>query len=308
MVKRSPHPKTTLDLTAVGVLVVLCASWGFQQITIKISNPFVSPVLQAGIRSVGATLLLWIWMAARREPLTSRDGTLWWGLGVGVIFAAEFLLIYWGLDFTRASRSVIFLYTMPFFTALGAQLFIPGEQLGRVQVAGLVCAFTGILLAFRESLTLTTSRMLVGDGMITAAALLWATATVMIKASPLSRIAHSKTLFYQLAVSGILLPLGSVAMGEPGIVSMTPLVAGCLIYQTLWVAFVTYLAWFWLIRNYPASRIATFAFLTPLFGVLSGTVLLDEPLSGALLGALALVSLGIYLVNRRSKRAGIVPR
>jgi drug/metabolite transporter (DMT)-like permease len=302
--------KPALDLTAMAILVVLCASWGFQQVTIKISNQAGSPILQAGIRSLVAGLLLWLWMAFRREPLLKKDGTLWWGLAVGAVFAGEFLLIYRGLDFTNASRAVIFFYTMPFFTALGAQLFIPGERLGRLQVAGLFCAFAGILAAFRESLAVSAHRMLVGDVMLTAAAVLWAAATVTIKACPLCRISPGKTLFYQLAVSAVLLPMGSLAFGEPGIAGVTPVIGACIAYQSVWVAFITYLAWFWLIRRYPASRIAAFAFLTPLFGVLSGVVLLGEPLTPSLLTALLLVGLGIYLVNRhgggfrRRKRPG----
>jgi len=290
--------KDALDRTAILVLMVLCASWGLQQVTIKVANQGISPIWQSGIRSIGSTLLLLTWMAVRRQPLLERDGTLWYGIAAGLLFSVEFLLIFWGLDFTNASRAVIFLYLSPFFVAIGAQWFIPGEQLRGIQVAGLCCAFAGILAVFRESLTLPTHRMLIGDGMLVAAALFWGATTVLIKASPLAKIAPSKTLLYQLGVSAVVLPLGSVAMGEPGIVRMTPLIMGCLAYQIVWVAFITYLAWFWLVRHYPASRLASFTFLTPLFGVLAGGTLLHEPITGRLLLALILVGTGIYLVNR----------
>jgi drug/metabolite transporter (DMT)-like permease len=167
-----------------------------------------------------------------------------------------------------------------------------------IQVLGLCCAFVGIVVAFEESLSFPTRRMLIGDSMLAGAAVLWGTTTVLIKASPLSRIKPSKTLLYQLAVSAVVLPLGSLIKGEPGIFLMTPLIAGSLVYQTVWVAFVTYLAWFWLIRHYPPSRLASFTFLTPLFGVLAGGLLLSEPITGGLLLALVLVGVGIFLVNR----------
>jgi len=287
-----------LDLTAMAILVVLCASWALQQVTIKVASHGVSPVLQSGIRSVGATILVWMWMTVRREPILERDGTLWWGIAAGLLFAGEFLLIYWGLEFTHASRAVIFLYMSPFIVALGAQLFIPGERLRMIQVVGLCGAFAGIAVAFRESLSFPTYRMLIGDSMLAGAAVLWGATTVLVKASPLARIKPSKTLLYQLAVSAVVLPVGSLAMNEPGIVLITPLIAGCLAYQTVWVAFITYLAWFWLIRHYPASRLASFTFLTPLFGVLAGGVLLNEPITNMLLLSLVLVGTGIYLVNR----------
>jgi drug/metabolite transporter (DMT)-like permease len=297
-----------LDLTAVVTLVVLCASWALQQVAIKVANDGVSPILQSGIRSIGATVLLWIWMAVRRKPMLERDGTLGWGIAAGLLFAGEFLLIYWGLEFTHASRAVIFLYTSPFVVALGAQLFIPGERLRMIQTVGLCCAFVGIAIAFRESLSLPTYRMLIGDLMLVGAAVLWGATTVLVKASPLARIEPGKTLLYQLAVSAVVLPLGSLAMNEPGIVLMTPLIAGCLVYQTVWVAFITYLAWFWLVRRYPASRLASFTFLTPLFGVVAGGILLNEPITSMLVLALILVGTGIFLVNRPVAGRALDPR
>ncbi len=287
-----------LDFTAMWILLVLCASWGLQQVAIKVANHGVSPLMQSSIRSIGGTILIWIWMKVRREPMLERDGTLWWGIAAGLLFAGEFVLIYWGLEYTNASRAVIFLYMSPFVVALGAHLFIPGEHLRMIQVIGLSCAFVGIVVAFNESLTYHSQRILIGDSMLAVAAILWGATTVLIKASPLAKIKPSKTLIYQLSVSAVLLPLGSLAKGEAGIVRLTPLIVGSLVYQTVWVAFVTYLAWFWLIRNYPPSRLASFTFLTPLFGVLAGGLLLNEPITRAMLLALVLVGTGIYLVNR----------
>ncbi|RPH52240.1 MAG: DMT family transporter [Desulfobacteraceae bacterium] len=295
---QSAQKSSVLDLKAIVLLTVLCASWGLQQVTIKIANQGVSPILQSGIRSVGAAILVWIWMTACREPLFKKDGTLWWGIGIGFLFSGEFILIYWGLVFTNASRAVIFLYMSPFVVALGSQFFIPGEHLRKIQIMGLCCAFTGIVIAFWESLSFPTYKMLIGDCMLAIAAVLWGAVTVMIKASPLAGIGHSKTLLYQLGVSALVLPAASIVMNERGIVLMTPLIALCLAYQAVWVAFITYLVWFWLIRHYPVSRIASFTFLTPIFGVLAGGLLLNEPVSKSLLLALLLVGTGIYLVNR----------
>lgn len=292
------NKKQILDFTAIALLVILCSSWALQQVAIKIANPGVSPILQSGIRSVGATILVWIWMAVRREPVLERDGTLWWGISAGLLFSAEFVLIYRGLEFTNASRAVIFLYMSPFIVALGAQLFIPGEHLRLIQVIGLCCAFIGIVVAFRESLSFPTYQLLIGDSMLAGAAVLWGATTVLIKASPLTKIKPGKTLLYQLAVSAVVLPIGSLALKEPGIILITPLIATSLAYQAIWVAAITYLAWFWLIRHYPASRLASFTFLTPLLGVLAGGLLLNETITNSLLLALALVGTGIYLVNR----------
>ena len=290
--------KDQIDIMAMAILVVLSASWGLQQVAIKIAYQGVPPILQAGIRSVGATILLWIWMSAQRQPIFERDGTLWWGIAAGLLFTAEFIMIYWGLEFTSASRAAIFINTAPFIVALGAQFFIPGEQLRLVQIVGLCSAFTGIVVAFSESATNASFRILIGDGMIVVAAFFWGATTVLIKAGPLSSIRPGKTLLYQLAVSAVVLPLVSLVKGESHILRMTPIIAASLVYQTVWVAFITFLAWFWLIRNYPASRLVSFNFLTPIFGVVAGGVILNEPITGRLLLTLLLVGTGIYLVNR----------
>ena len=291
----------SLNLLAMATLVMLSASWGFQQVAIKVTNPAISPLLQAGIRSIGATILAWVWIVIRREPLLEKDGTLWWGIIAGLLFSGEFLLIYWGLEYTNASRAVIFLYLSPFVVAIGAQLFIPGERLRMIQVAGLCAAFIGIIIVFGESLQQSTYKMLIGDTMLAGAAVFWGATTVLIKASPLARIKPSKTLLYQLGVSAVILPAGALIKGEPGIVYLTPLIVGSLVYQTVWVAFITYFLWFWLIGSYPPSRLSAFTFLTPLFGVLAGGLLLNEPLTGRLIVALVLVGTGIYLVNRPAK-------
>ena len=290
--------KDALDFKAMTLLVMLCGSWGLQQVAIKVTNLTVPPLMQCGIRSGGASILLFLWMVARKERLFEKDGTLWWGIAAGLLFAGEFLLVYWGLDFTLASRSTIFLYVSPFVVALGAWIFIPGENLGKSQVAGLLTAFLGLVFAFRESLGLPSMRMLIGDSMVVGAAFLWGSTTVMIKASPLINIKPSKTLLYQLVVSAIVLLAASLVKNASGIEHLTPWVIGSLLYQTVWVAFITYLVWFWLIRRYPPSRLSSFTFLTPIMGVLAGGILLHEPISPTLIISLGLVGGGIYLVNR----------
>ena len=288
----------TVDFAAMAILLMLCASWGLQQVVIKVTNQGISPILQCAMRSVGATILILIWMEVRRQPILHRDGTLGWGIAAGLLFSGEFLLIYCGLDLTNASRAVVFLYMSPFVVAVGAQFFIPGDKLRPIQIIGLCCAFAGILIAFGESWTFPNQGILMGDAMLAAAAVFWGATTVLIKASPLAVIAPAKVLLYQLGVSAFVLPLGSLAMGEPGILQITPLIALCLVYQIVWIAFFTYLIWFWMIRRHLVSRLASFTFLTPLFGVIAGAMLLGEPITGSLLSALALVGSGIYLVNR----------
>lgn len=290
--------RSHLDLLAMSMLVVMCASWGFQQVAIKVANAEISPVLQAGLRSAGAAVLVLGWSALRGVRLFERDGSLWLGLVIAALFGIEFVFLYWGLAFTTASRGIIFLYTAPFFVAGGAHFFIDGERLHGAKLVGLLAAFVGVGVAFWDSLALPTHRELLGDGMMLVAAVLWGATTVAIKATKLIRIHPQKTLLYQLAGSAVLLIPLSPLMGESGLTHPSLLAWLSLAYQTVWVAFITYVAWFWLITRYPASALSAFTFLTPLFGMLAGGVLLAEPITPMLTVAMALVGSGIYLVNR----------
>lgn len=286
-----------LDGLAIGLMTILCLCWGIQQVVIKITADFVSPLLQAGLRSAGAALLVWLWMAWRRIPLWQRDGSLWPGLGAGLLFGTEFGLLFYGLTLTTASHAAILLYTAPFWVALGSHLLIPGERIRRLQLIGLGLAFLGVLLTFAGRLQAPQPGELIGDALMVAAAILWAATTVLIKGSVLRAISPYKTLLYQLGVSGPLLLLGAVFSGESLAIPVTGFVIGSLAFQTVAVAAVSYLAWFWLMTRYPVSRLSAFSFLTPVFGVAGGALYLNEPLPPSLLGALALVALGIWLVN-----------
>jgi drug/metabolite transporter (DMT)-like permease len=296
--------KDHLDPLATSVLMACCISWGLNQVAIKVSIAGISPVFGAGLRSLVAGALLFLWCLAREERLFHRDGTGRHGLLIGLMFAAEFVFLYWGLAFTTASRSVIFLYSAPFWVALGAHYLIPGERLTRLRLLGLALAFAGLALAFAHGLSLPTRRELIGDFFELVAGLLWGATTVVIKMRSDLRITPERTLFYQLAVSGVVLVAMGWLVGERGISQPTPLVLGAFAYQAVVVAFVSYLTWFWLLAHYPASGLASFSFWTPLFGVMAGALLLGEPFTGLLGAAVALVALGIYLVNRLPRIAG----
>jgi drug/metabolite transporter (DMT)-like permease len=287
-----------IDLLAAGVMLLLCVVWGLNQVAAKVTNEGISPIFQAGLRSAGAGLLLWAWSAARGVKLFERDGSLWPGLLAGLLFAAEFAFIFVGLNHTTASRAVVFVYFAPFVVAIGIHWLVPSERLGLRQVAGLICAFAGIVLAFGDGFTAGAGDTLLGDAMTLIGGILWGATTVTIRVW-MPNITANKVLFYQLAVSAILLFAMSLAVGEPRFTHPTALIWATLAWQIVIVAFATYLGWFWLITRYPAAKLSAFSFLAPLFGLMFGAVLLDEPVTPLLIVAMALVAFGIWLVSRR---------
>lgn len=272
--------------------------WGFQQVTIKWIAADVSFVMQAGIRSILATVLLMAWARVRGIALFNPDGTLAAGMIAGLLFSAEFVFIYGGLAHTNASRMSVFIYLTPALTALGVHFFVRGERLSALQWLGVLVAFAGLFLAFAEGFFSGQATWL-GDLCGVIAAFLWASTTVLIRATRLGAASAEKTLFYQLAVSAALLPLASILMGERGVVALTPVALVVLAYQGAIVAFASYLAWFWLLTRYLAGRLSVLSFLTPMWGVLCGVVFLREPLSGYFAFAAVLIATGIVLVNLR---------
>jgi drug/metabolite transporter (DMT)-like permease len=180
--------------------------------------------------------------------------------------------------------------------------------MGMRQIAGLLCAFAGIGVAVMDGLTGGgRASTLLGDALVTLGAAIWGATTVVIKAEPrLARTTAAKMLLYQLAGSAPVLIVLSFLFRESFTWNrVTGLAVLCLIYQVVVVAFASYLTWFWLIVTYPASRIAAFSFLTPIFGMAAGAVMLHEPVSVFLVLALLLVIAGLRLVN--SGRSGRLP-
>ena len=288
-----------LDALAITAMLVLSALWGFQQVAIKLAAPSISLVMQGALRSTIATALVFAWATAKRIPLFERDGTLLPGVLAGLLFASEFALIYAGLAYTTASRMVVFVYLAPALTALGLAIFVPGEKMGRLQWLGVSIAFAGIAFAFREGFDLDGHATTVGDALGVAAAVLWAATTVLIRATKLGRASATKTLLYQLGISAVVLPIVSLALGETGVIAWTTVAIASLAYQSIIVAFASFLTWFWLLTRYLASRLSVFSFATPLFGVAFGHVVLGEPITPTFLVAAGLVGVGIALVNFR---------
>ena len=292
-------PRAQLDQLALLVLTLLCLAWGLNQVAIKLANAGIPPVFQALLRSALSAVLIGLWARARGIALFPGDRTWRPGVVCGVLFGLEFVALYLGLDATTAARGVVFFYTMPFFVALGAAIWLPHERLTTVQVLGLAGAFTGMAFGVVDSLGARDAGAFRGDLLCVLAAVLWAATTLVIKTTALVHAPAERLLFYQLFFSVPVLAAAAPWFGPLAIVAPSPTVLLALAYQVVVVVTATYLTWFWLIRLYPAAQLASFTFLTPLFGVAAGGLILAEPVTPALLAALALVAGGIYLVNRR---------
>ena len=294
--------KTHLDAFAVGTIVFCCFLWGLNQVAAKAAMPEIPALWQAAARSIGGAILVWLWALSRGTRLFRGDRTLPGGLLAGVLFAAEFFCIFVGLQFTTASRMVVWIYIAPFVVALGMPLISRSERLSALQSLGLVLAFAGVAWAFAEGFSQPHAgpNQWIGDSLGMGAGILWGATTLAVRATRLGQASAEKTLLYQLAVSALMLLVAAILSGAPIPAKLSTLAWAALFFQVVIVTFASYLLWFWLIRHYPATRLSSFTMLTPVFGLLLGALLLAEPVTARLVIALATVAFGIFLVNRKT--------
>jgi drug/metabolite transporter (DMT)-like permease len=293
----NPSAGRPLTPGAVAWMLMLCLSWGFNQVAVKLALPDVPPMLQALVRSAGAlpVLLLIAWLRGVR--MFERDGTLVAGMFAGLLFGVEFVLLFHGLKLTSASRAVVFLYGAPFFVAFGSYQFL-GERLRASQWGGLALSFIGVALAIGVPQADVDASVLLGDLLVVGAGALWAGTTLVVKATPLLQAPPEKALGYQLAVSVPILGVSAWVSGETLTRIPGPLALSLLAYQTIWVVGLTFLIWFALVKTYSASKLSAFSFITPLFGVVAGYVIMHDTLTPIFGVAAVLVMAGLYLVNR----------
>jgi drug/metabolite transporter (DMT)-like permease len=293
--------RKSIDVTAVGIMVAVCLIWAFQQIGLKSTAVFAAPVLQIGLRSGIAAMLVFALVCARRQRLEFWGRTAGLGILAGLLFAVEFFLVGEALKHTSASHVVVFLYTAPIFAALGLHGKLPSERLSAVQWGGIAVATAGIAFAFLAPQgsgqgPADLGAMLWGDGLALLAGAAWGLTTVLIRTTRLSAAPATHVLFYQLATAFLALTGAAVLAGEAGIVPSGPLLLN-IAFQAVVVSFLSFLTWFWLLTQYRASQLGVFSFMTPVFGVLLGVLLLGEPLTPEFAIGTAGVVAGIVIVS-----------
>ncbi len=293
--------KDYLDLRAVVILIIVTLLWGFNHPAIKISNQGVSPIFASTLRSIVASICGLIYCLTRREKVFHKDVMLFHGVMVGILFGIEFACIYFGLLYTDAARSVLFVYLSPFVVAIGAHFFLKGDRLTFLKSLGLVLAFAGIFVVFGGRPRTAKPAMYYGDMLQIAAAVLWGATTLYIKKFMAGKVQPINTFLYQLFFSIPILLIVSIILEPKWFYKVDPYVVGSLFYQSVIIAFITYFVWFKLIHRYSVSRLSAFTFLTPIFGVFFGVFFLNEELTVSLMIGLPLVSAGIFLVNWRSR-------
>ncbi len=290
--------KDRLDGAGTAALAGVALLLAFNQIIIKVTNEGLQPVFFAGARSALAVIFVAAWMRWRGQPLGIAPGTMGAGLLAGCIFAAEFLCLFLALDLTAVSRAAVIFYSMPVWMAIMAHFGLPGERITPLRGLGLILAFSGTAVALLDRGPGGTANLW-GDLLALGAALGWAGAAFMTRVSALRRVTPEMQLLWMVAVSGPILLIAAPLFG-PLIRDLQAIHLFWLLFQASVVVAGGFITWLWLLSVYPAATVASFSFLTPVFGLLLGWLLLDEPLTPSILTAGALVAGGIVLINRRT--------
>ncbi|MDV6252884.1 DMT family transporter [Vibrio sp. EA2] len=288
-----------IDATSFSLMVIFCMIMGGQQVAIKTVSSDMAPIVQLALRSLFAAVLILTYMRLKKERFASESGAKKYGVLAGVFFALEFFLLGEALTRTTAAHAVVFLYSSPIFTALILHLFIPSERMSLAQWVGILIAFSGIGVIFWVPSSTVTSSTFIGDILAFIAALAWSLTTVIVRCTSLAKVPAKQVVFYQLIVGFVLLAVAATVTQQWHFNS-TPMVWSNLLFQSVAVSFVAFLMWFWLLSRYQASQIGILSFITPLFGVVFGYILLGEHLDRQFLVGSTLILSGIFVVNSTS--------
>ncbi len=288
--------KDNVDAIGAVMLTSFAALLAFNQVVIKVTGGGFGPVYMAGLRSVGAVVVILLWMRLRGIAIATTPAARMGGVLVGMLFAIEFMAIYSAIDITTVSRASIMLYTMPVWLALIGHFVLPGERLTPQRSLGLILAMSGVVMALLDRSAAHVS--LLGDALGLSAAVCWAGIALTVRLTPLAQERPEVQLLWQLAISAPVLMIAAFLIGDT-IREVQPIHLWGMLFQIFCVASFGFLWWFWLLKRYPASGVASFSFLSPVLAVFFGWLILDETITLGVWAALVLVALGLVLINRK---------
>ncbi len=292
--------KPNIDSFGVICLVAFSILLGINHVIIKIVNNGIQPIFFCGLRSVIAAIFIILWMKYKKMPIQFPNSE--WKIGVlaGVIFAIEFLFLFLALDYTTVVRNSIIYYSMPLWLSLLAHFLLPEESMTKLKLIGLILAFSGVVWAILSKDSDDRPYTLLGDLCALGGAIGWAGIILLARGSSFAQIKPEMQLLWMTLISGPLLMIASLFFGDLIREIQFIHIVG-LLFQSIVVVAIGFIFWLWLLSIYPASGVASFAFLTPIFGMAFGWLFLNEQLTGNILIAALLVVIGIFLINKPSK-------
>ena len=290
--------KSKIDIFGAVALISFSLLLGINHVVIKVVNSGLDPIFFAGVRSVIAFLFLLICMKIWNKSIVLKKKYIFVSILAGLVFALEFLFLFLALDFTSVSRNSIIYYSMPVWLACLAHFFIPNERLNFLMGIGLIMAFVGVTLSILNGVNdfSLSAETFWGDVLAILAAFTWALLILLAKGTRFKEVNPEIQLVWMVMVSGPVLILFSLILSDP-IRDFQIIHLWGLLFQSVIVVAGGFLSWLWLLSIYPASGVASFSFLTPIFTIFFGWLILGESLTINFLFAAFLVIFGLILIN-----------
>jgi len=289
-----------LPLLAAIFTSILCAGFGANAVAIKISLYGLGAFTTAGFRFSIAALAILLWARITQRSFIIKKGQAHQLLIISMLFTAQLGLLYLGLSRTNASRGTLLINLQPFFILFLAHCFIPGDQITKRKILGLLMGFSGMALVFLERKGVTTD-IHTGDFMILITAFIWACNTVYTK-KIINAFDPFHIVLYPLIFSVPFFFLAGLLWDGTMIAHVDIKVLSALLYQSLVAASFGFVAWNSMLQKYGAVSLHSFLFIMPISGVLLGGLVLGEPITFNILLALALSVSGIVVVNVKAKK------
>ncbi len=290
-----------VDFLAASFLIIFSILLGLNQVMVKLVNEGMHPIFQVALRSTFAIFPILIYCYILKKKIIINNGSLIPGLIAGILFAIEFIFLFTALDYSTVTRVSLIFYTMPVWLTLAAHFLIEDDKLNLNKLLGLIVALVGLFLAVYEPTTGYDTSQFYGDAYALLASICWATIAIMLKTTRLSKATPETQLLYQLVVSGIiLLPLSMQLNDYVRNIDLDLILIFS--FQVIVIMCMGFIGWLWIMSKYSASSTSSFAFLTPIFGVLFGWLIMDDPINEQIYLSLFFTCLGIYLINKRSSK------
>ena len=292
--------KEKIDLFGALALIGLSALLGLNHVIIKVVNTGLNPVFFAGLRSLLAFFFLIVYFKLTNKKIDLSKDKMGISILAGIVFALEFLLLFLALDFTSVARNSILYYSMPIWVTVFGHFFLPNERLNFFKSVGLISAFAGVALAVsnnNETFSIYNWQ-LIGDFFAIMAAILWAMLIYLVKGTSFKEVPPEMQLVWMVMVSAPILLIASLFFGD--LVREFQIIhLWGLLFQSIVVVAGGFLFWLWLAAIYPASGVASFSFLSPIFTILFGWAILNETVNYTFIAAAILVIVGLVFINKK---------
>lgn len=276
--------------------------WGGNVVALKISLVSFGPLWAAWWRFALGVLALAAWAGIQRVRLRPDRREVRPLLIIGVLFAAQILLLNIGVSFTSPGYAVVMINAHPLFSNLIGHFLASEERLSPARITGLAIAFAGVCyLALGQPVEELASNPLLGNWLIIISAFLLGIRTVYTRLVVQS-IDPMKSVVWQ---TGFALPFflaPALLLEAPLTGPLTTKAVVALLYQGAVVSSVSFIIWFLLLKRHAAGSIAVFAFLIPFEGIALSALFFGEPVTGRMVLAAAMSTLGIAIVTRSQGR------